>query len=242
MARINLNQAGNFTQSGGGGFFSLKDDGDSAKVRFLYEEHDGSDVDFFVVHRVEVNGKERYVNCLAIDDEGAMHKDNCPLCQAGHKTIEKLFLQVYNEDAKEVQTWDRGKNFVKTILTFINRYKSLCAQEFEIVRNGKKGDQGTTYTLFAGQTDGCTLEELAEEDIKRGEILGGLVIDATVDEMYGILDGTYKPASKQAGQQQSNNITPRRGNRQQETNQEEPPTPRRGRGRTRREASDQDNF
>lgn len=188
MARIKLQDSGKFASNGNGGFFSLADDGDIARVRFLYEEEDGSDVDYYLVHRVEIDGKERYVNCLAVDDEGHVNKEDCPLCQAKYKMQEKLFLQLYNVDKGEVQVWERGKNFVKKLMSYINRYKHLCAQEFEIERKGKKGDTGTTYELFNLDKDNMTLAEFEHE---RQELLGGLILDCTPDEMYDILDGVY---------------------------------------------------
>lgn len=189
MARISLQDSGKFSGNGNGGFFSLADDGDIAKVRFLYEEEDGSDVDYYVVHEVEIDGKKRYVNCLAIDDEGHVNKEDCPLCREGYKMQEKLFLQLYNVDKGELQVWERGKNFVKKILSYINRYGSLIAQEFEIERKGKKGDTGTTYELFACKEDGMTVADFEHE---KQELLGSLILDCTIDDMYDILDGVYK--------------------------------------------------
>lgn len=47
MAKIGIGNAGKYQSSGNGGYFSLKDDGDSAVVRFLYNQPDGSDIDYF---------------------------------------------------------------------------------------------------------------------------------------------------------------------------------------------------
>lgn len=244
MAKIKLQDSGKFASNGNGGFFSLADDGDIARVRFLYEEEDGSDVDYYLVHRVEIDGKERYVNCLAVDDEGHVNKEDCPLCQAKYKMQEKLFLQLYNVDKGEVQVWERGKNFVKKLMSYINRYKHLCAQEFEIERKGKKGDTGTTYELFNLDKDDMTLAEFEHE---RQELLGGLILDCTPDEMYDILDGVYvvpgsddnknnnnrgrndEPVRRNSRQTRRNDDVeeqPRRRSREQEP-QDEQPTRRR---------------
>lgn len=229
MARISLQDSGKFTQGGAGGFFSLADDGDVAKVRFLYEAEDGSDVDYYVVHQVEIDGKKRYVNCLAVDDEGHVNKEDCPLCQEKYKMQEKLFLQLYNVDAGEIQVWERGKNFVKKLLSYINRYGSLCAQEFEIERRGKKGDQKTTYELFAMKEDGMTLDKFSEQ---RQELLGGLILDCNAQDMEDILDGVYVVPGSEDNQHTSNN-SGRRGARDEEpvrrrsARQEEPRRSRR---------------
>lgn len=187
-ARIKIQDSGKFSSNGSGGFFSLADDGDVARVRFLYEEEDGSDIDYYLVHRVNIDGKDRYVNCLAVDDEGHVNKEDCPLCGANYNMQEKLFLQLYNIDKGEVQIWERGKTFVRKLMSYINRYRHLCAQEFEIERKGKKGDKGTTYELFNLDKDNMTL---AEFDHERQDLLGGLILDCTPDEMYDIIDGVY---------------------------------------------------
>ena len=59
MAKINIKDTGKFTSTGSE-YFTLKDDGDIATVRFLYEEPDGSDMDYYLVHVVEteVNGRK----------------------------------------------------------------------------------------------------------------------------------------------------------------------------------------
>ena len=52
MARFAADQASNYGGSGGGGFFRLADDGDVAKVRFMY--NDINDVVGDSVHEIEV--------------------------------------------------------------------------------------------------------------------------------------------------------------------------------------------
>ena len=61
MAKINLTDAGKYTQTGSD-FFILADDGDTARVRFLYDDPQGGDMDFYLVHEVEIGGKKRYVS------------------------------------------------------------------------------------------------------------------------------------------------------------------------------------
>ena len=62
MARFRAEESENYGGNGGGGFFSLKNDGDIGRVRFMYSGID--DVEGFSVHEVQVDGKKRYVNCL----------------------------------------------------------------------------------------------------------------------------------------------------------------------------------
>lgn len=142
MAKINIKDAGKFTNVGSSEYFTLKDDGDIAQVRMLYTDPEGGDMDFFLVHQleIEVNGKKirKYVSCLAVDEDGHVHKDDCPLCKAGYRTQEKLFLQLYDETDDKLKVWERGKNFVGKIVSFLNRYGSLVERPIEIERKGKK--------------------------------------------------------------------------------------------------------
>lgn len=190
MAKISINDAGKFSSTSSE-YFTLKDDGDIAEVRFLYDEPDGSDMDYYLVHQVEteVNGKKikKYVSCLAVDEEGHMHRDDCPLCQAGYKVQEKLFLQLYDETDGKIKVWERGKTFVGKIVSFLNRYGALVGQPIEIERKGKKGDQGTTYEMFALEKDNKTLEDFPP----KLDIEGTFVVKATKADMLDMIDGVY---------------------------------------------------
>lgn len=233
MAKISIGNSGNYTTSGGGDYFTLKDDGDTAEVRFLYDQADGSDMDYYLVHEVMIEGKKKYVNCLAVDEEGRMHQDDCPLCKSGNKPKEKLFLQLYDENDKKLKVWERGQQFVAKIVSFINRYNSLVAQPFEIERRGKKGDQKTTYELFPCEKDNATLNDFPEKQ----NIIGTLVIEANKDDMLDIIDGVYRlPGSDtQNNAAANNNQSSASASRRQRGGDAEP------RRRTRRTA-DEDAF
>ena len=63
MGRVRYDEVDKYGGQGGAGFFSLKDDGDTARVRFMYNGID--DVEAFAVHQIEgEDGRKRYVNCL----------------------------------------------------------------------------------------------------------------------------------------------------------------------------------
>lgn len=218
MAKIKIQDAGKFGTGGSNDFFTLENDGDMATVRFLYDQPDGSDIDYFVVHEMEISGKKRYVSCLGIDEEGVLHPEDCPLCSAGHKRIEKLFLQVYVIKEDKVKTWDRGKNFVPKILTYINRYQSLVSRPIEIERHGKKGDTNTTYELFPLDADDTQLADLPEKQ----DLLGTFVLELTSEECEDVLDGVYVlPGSD------NNNSTSNRGGAGSRNRASNEPTPRR---------------
>lgn len=216
MARIGITNVGKYQGGNNGGYFTLSDDGDSATVRFLYNQPDGSDIDFFLVHEVEIEGKRRYVSCNAVDEDGNMHTDDCPLCKSGNKAKEKLFLQLVDEnDLNTVKVWERGSKFVAKIVTYLNKFGDLSSIPIEIVRRGKKGDTSTQYEFLPGAPDGRNLKDFAQ----RQEIEGTIVIKASKQDMINMLNNNYSTGSNNTQQNEqpayTNSYAPRtnRGSR-----------------------------
>ena len=187
MARFNADNVDKYGGKGGAGYFSLKGDGDSAIVRFLYKDVD--DVEGYAVHEVEIDGKKRYVNCLR---EYNQPIDDCPFCRAKKFQVAKLFVPVYNEDEQKVQVWERGKKFFQKISGLCSRYNKapIYQQTFEIVRSGKPGDTQTTYEIY--RTDD-PVDDASLKDYEMPEILGSVVLDKSADDMEFYLDNGYFP-------------------------------------------------
>ena len=143
MARFSFNDADNYGVANQGSFFQLKNDKDTARVRFLYNSVE--DVDGYSVHTVHIGDRDRYVNCLREYNESV---NKCPLCGAGNKIKPRLFVKMYNEDAGECQLWERGKNFYSVLSGLSSRYKPLYNEIIEIERNGKPKDLQTTYQPY----------------------------------------------------------------------------------------------
>lgn len=202
MARFSMEEADNYGTSGSGSFFTLKDDKDTAKVRFLYEGIE--QIEGYAVHSVEMpDGKTRYVNCLRAYNEPM---DKCPFCSAGLKVTPKLFLKLYNEDAKECQIWERGKTYFQRLASLSSRYNPLCDEIIEIERNGKKGDKQTTYQFYPIENSHIELD-----DYECAEPLGTIILDKTPDEMYTYLDtGAFPEDGSEASnnRKSSNETTP----------------------------------
>jgi len=163
-------------------FFALKNDGDSAVVRFLYETED--QLDLYSVHEVKIGGKKRWVDCLG---------DSCPLCLSGSKVQLKLFLQLesYSTDGKmSVLTWERGQKFLPRIQKILAAYGTLCDRKYEIIRKGEPNDPDTDYKIYPLAKDGKRLAELSQKQ----ELLGptGFVLEKSVTEIQAIMDGTYR--------------------------------------------------
>lgn len=174
MARFNVADADKYGGQGGAGYFSLKDDGDVAKVRFLGNSIE--DFQGYAVHQVELDGKKRWVNCLR---EYGQPKDTCPLCARGDFQNVKYFIPLYNIDEEKSQIWERGKQFGGQLTSLCSRYPNLVTHRFEIERRGKKGDTGTTYTPYEiGVDAGVTLD-----DFEIADPLGTVVLDKTYEEL-----------------------------------------------------------
>lgn len=157
MAKFGLGEAENYGGNGAG-FFSLKDDGDSKTVRFMYDSLD--DIQGYAVHRININGRNRYVNCLREYDEPI---DNCPLCKARNFQSGKFFFSLYDIEEDTVLLWDRGKNILKTLIPILSEIKgTVCGTPITITRHGVAGDTNTKYSFELGEPDGCTMEDLPE--------------------------------------------------------------------------------
>lgn len=204
MASFNVNSADNYGGQGGGGFFSLKNDKDIARVRFLYNGID--DVEGHSVHEIELNGKKRYVNCLR---EYGDPVDACPFCKSGKFVQVKYFVPLYNMDTDSIQTWERGKKFGSKLTSICSRYPNTVAHTFEIERNGKANDTQTTYEIYeTGETEGVTMEEFEVPNP-----LGTIILDKTAEEMQAFLDtgdfGSEAPRRRESGAQQEGGYTRR---------------------------------
>lgn len=192
MARFNAETVDKYGGQGGAGYFSLKNDRDIATVRFLY--NDENDIEGYAVHQVEIDGKKRYVNCLR---EYNQPIDDCPFCKARKYQTAKLFIPLYNEDAKKVQVWERGKKFFGKLSSVLSRCDAdpICSQTFEIERNGKKGDTQTTYEIYQTRDKA---DDMTLEDFDTPEILGRLILDKSADDMEFYLENEYFPPEGEA--------------------------------------------
>lgn len=154
--RFGINESDNYG-TGKSNYFSLKDDKDTAVIRFLY--NDINDVEGVACHSVEVDGKRMDVECLRAYNEPL---SKCPLCEAGYKVDAKLFIPVYDENAKESKIWTRGKTFFAKLSSLCSRYNPLVSTPFEVERNGKKGDTNTTYEVYPLTADNARIEDFPE--------------------------------------------------------------------------------
>lgn len=205
MAKFNANEVENYGGSGGAGYFSLKNDKDTAQVRFMYNNID--DVEGYAVHQVDVDDKKRYVNCLR---EYNQPVSDCPFCEAKNFQLAKLFVPLYDIKDDKVKIWERGKKFFSKIGSICARYSNptVVSHIFEIERNGKPGDQTTSYEIYETDQDNTTMEDLPEKP----ELLGGLILDKSADEMRYYLDNGKFPSDNE-----ENHVVRRRESTSEET-------------------------
>lgn len=194
MARFTMAEADNYSQSNAGSYFSLKDDKNTARVRFLYETVD--DIVGYAVYKVQVGDKERYVNAIRAYNEPI---ENDPFAMAGYKVQAKLFIPLLNEDTGEVQIWERGKTYFSRLASMASRYNPLYNEIVEIERNGKKGDTKTDYQFYPIESKPINIDEIDIPDP-----LGTIILDKTYEEMqYYVEHGCFPDASEQAAERRT---------------------------------------
>lgn len=175
--RFSYTDADNYSTTGKSSFFTLKDDGDTARVRFMYAGV--NDISGESVHEITLNDKKRYVACPR---EYSDPIDACPFCSnpKTSKLFSKVFVPLFNEDTGEAQVWERGPKFFGQLADIVSHYENPVSQVFEIKRHGKPRDTQTNYTIFpVGAPDSTTLDDLPEAV----DIYKGIVLKKSVDEM-----------------------------------------------------------
>lgn len=186
MAQFSMEESDNYGSGGSSSFFSLKNDGDKARVRFLYR--DMQDVKGDAIHSVKIGDKERYVNCIRTYNEPV---EKCPLCASKkYPVIPRLFVKLYNLDAGECQIWERGKKFFPILSDLCSHHNPLCNEVVEIKRHGKAGSTDTTYTTYPIENSEVNLEEF-----DCSEPLGTIILDKTAEEMEVFLNTGNFPAN-----------------------------------------------
>lgn len=177
--RYSFDQIDNYS-SGGGSFFSLKEDKEIARARFMANTLE--DIPFYVVHEVQVNGKRQLVKCHRAHGDSL---DACPFCKSGLKSSVKFYIPMYMEDEQQVRYWERGKTFAQKLSSLASRFNPLVNTLFEIQRLGAKGSTSTTYETFPIDTiqGQSILTQLPEVE----DAIGKFILDKTPQEMENYL-------------------------------------------------------
>ena len=160
MARFSFEEADNYGAPKSN-YFSLKDDGDTAKIRFLLNNL--NDLKGVSTHEVRIGDRTIDVECLRAYNEPV---EKCPLCAAEYKVNAKLYIPVYDIGSKESKIWTRGKSFFNKMSSLCARYNPLVGTPIEIERVGKAGDKNTTYETYPDQSDNARIEDFPEVEIE----------------------------------------------------------------------------
>lgn len=189
MAKVTIEQAQKLNSNPQSyPYFSLKNDGDRAKVKFAYNSI--SDIETFSLHEVEINGKKRYVDCLRdIDGNG-----KCPFCDKKFKLVTKTFFKLYNADTDTIQIWERGIKQAPALENMLKMSRSpkIVNDSYEIVRHGKPGSMDTHYELVYKASDETTLEDLPTAP----ELYGHWILQKTAEEMEYFITNNEFPQVK----------------------------------------------
>lgn len=185
MGKVGYADLSKYGTQSGSNYFKLEDDGDTARVRFLFKNLD--DV-AYAVHDVKEGDKYRTVNCLR-DYNSPI--DDCPFCAARVAQKVKLYIPIYDVESGTVKVWQRPKSFMKKLSSVHARFNPIYETEFEIERNGKKGDMQTTYEIYPiGHADSSEMTDYPEVP----DIIGTFVLDKSVSDMdYFLESGEFPP-------------------------------------------------
>jgi len=188
MARITHEEADRFSSGSNSDWFQLKNDRDVARVQFMHDSID--DIEVYSVHRVMVGEKERYVNCLRTYDDPI---DMCPFCASGMFVEPVRYVVMFQHDDERVKIWQRGKQFISKLQGLMDRYQPFSQHVFEIERHGVAGDKQTKYEIYS--MDRVDPYDLSE--VEYPQILGGIILDKTAEEMEIFLDTGQFPDTDQ---------------------------------------------
>ena len=160
--KFNMKEVDNYSPDKPGYFTELKNDGDSCRVRVLYESLE--DVDGNCVHRVRTrSGAYVWVDCLRQDYEDPM--DVCPFCSCSKddvkKTYTKFWVPLYLVDKQEIVLWERGKVFWKDVLypLMVEKGSPFCGHVFIVERHGEAKSMDTTYDFIEDSVDDTILDD-----------------------------------------------------------------------------------
>ena len=172
----------------GVGFFSLKNDGDEAIVRFMYDDTKSFEV--LDTHSIQVNGKFRRISCIRTPNQPLT---SCPFCEKGEKVDYRFFIHLlqYNKNpdgsvSVEPKVWERSISYANKLKEYLNNYGPLSDVICKIVRHGKAGDMKTDYEIIPNLSKQVYRDEVFVK--KTGcfdnyKALGRVVLDKNVGEI-----------------------------------------------------------
>ena len=217
---IDFNAEGNYGSGSEIKFFSLKQDKESAVVRFIQSTTD--DFEIVAVHEVEVqtqNGvSKRKVNCLRGANDPL---EKCPFCETNQKLQRKFFVHLvkYEQTQSGIvgtpMVWERPLSFAKDLANKIQTYGGKLSDHiFKITRNGAPRDKNTTYTVdyLPSQNFPENIYQKMENAFENYSAIGGIVLNKSAEDMIAFVrDGKFPMTQNQTAPQntiQGANVAP----------------------------------
>lgn len=193
------------------GFFTLKDDGDEAIVRFMHD--DTASFEILGTHQIKVNGKFRRINCIRNpqDPIGA-----CPFCEGGEKLDYRFYIHLLqytnNQDGTvnvEPKVWERSISYANKMREYIMNYGPMSDVICKIVRHGRAGDMKTEFEIIPNLN-----KQIYRDDIfvKKPELfegykaLGRVVLDRNADDIKVYLNTGNFPMKEQTSQPEEKKV------------------------------------
>lgn len=204
MGQISFEQATGSMQNFPGnnrssvGFFSLKNDGDEAVVRFMHDST--ASFDIVAVHPVTIDGKYRKVNCIR-DAKDPL--DNCPFCNNNIKLENKFFIHLIQYDKDQngnivasPKIWERSLAYANTLANLINEYGPLSDHVFKIKRSGVAKSVDTTYQIMyaSPQVYRPELYPKKENLFEGYKTIGTLIMDKSFEDLNTFIQTGSFPA------------------------------------------------
>lgn len=179
------------------GYFSLKDDGDEAVVRFNYSSSEDLYSDIFPTHQVNIDGKFRRIKCLRETYNSPIA--DCPLCLSGTSVSERVYIKLIEytrNESGEIEVtpkiWDRPTSYVSTLNDYFDEYGDISDLVFKVKRSGEKGSLKTTYSILPASQK-IYNESLYIKDFTAFDeynVVGGALASKTADEMRELVGGS----------------------------------------------------
>lgn len=170
-----------------GGYFLLRNDGDTADVIFLYQST--QDVLVADVHYIKSPEYSGYVHCCG---------KGCPACAKGIRVQTKLFIPVYNISDDEIQFFDRTMRFEPQLQQDVfSRYPNPSEYVFRITRHGAAGSVDTTYEIMAiGKNSFKSYDQiLAEKNAKMPDYYSTICKEVSEFELKEMLEAGDRPTN-----------------------------------------------
>lgn len=182
MARFKISEAEKFGGQGGAGFFSIKNVGESKRIRFMYNSSD--EVEAYAVHEVKVNGKKRAVDCLRNADDSL---DVCPFCKNKMYPQVRVYIPVYDVEEDRMKIWERGKSYIPKLRKIFEENaldKPLLSTVFDVTKV-LDDNQLVKYEVEPSYSGTLTMEDF---EVDFSPVYGNLVLVKTEDEMEKYLE------------------------------------------------------